>query len=232
MTIEKPPARQPILQATNISQSFYKPTKITILNQINLTVYPGETVAISGRSGQGKSTLLHILGTLEKPCTGQLEIAGQLVSLWNKSQIRNQQIAFIFQSFHLMEDYTVLENVLLPAAIGRQNISKGSLAYLTALTLLEQVGLQDRCHFNTKLLSGGEKQRVAIARALCNNPAIIFADEPSGNLDQQTSQTIHELLLNYATQSHKTLITVTHNAELARLCQQHYSLENGELLKN
>lgn len=189
----------------------------------------GETVAIMGRSGQGKSTLLQILGTLEKPCSGELTIAGQTISRFNCGKIRNQHIAFIFQSFHLLEDYTALENILMPARIARRSISVNSDAYKHALDLLERVGLPDRAHFNTKLLSGGEKQRVAIARALCNDPDIIFADEPSGNLDKQTAQDIHQTLLNFAHEKGKTLIVVTHDPDLAALCSKKFILEKGEL---
>lgn len=219
-----------VLEAKNISKSFYYPAQLTILKNLNLVIHRGETVAIMGRSGQGKSTLLQILGTLEKPCSGQLTIAGQTIGRLNCGRIRNKHIAFIFQSFHLLEDYTALENVLMPARIARRSISKGSEAYNHALHLLEMVGLKDRMHFNTKLLSGGEKQRVAIARALCNDPDIIFADEPSGNLDRQTAEDIHEILLNFAHEKGKTLIVVTHDPALANLCSKKYSLEQGELL--
>jgi lipoprotein-releasing system ATP-binding protein len=170
-----------ILKARNIRKTYYNPSTVNVLSGIDLDVCAGEAVAIKGRSGEGKTTLLHVLGTLEKPCSGVLEINGQTLSTFNKSRIRNQNMAFIFQSFHLLEDYTALENVLIPARIARKNTSAGSEPYRRGLHLLESVGLADRAHFHTKLLSGGEKQRVAIARALCNDPDLIFADEPSGN---------------------------------------------------
>lgn len=220
---------QVILRAKKIHKSFYNPSKVTILNGIDLTVNRGDTVAIMGRSGQGKSTLLHILGTLEPFCEGQIEIANQQVTFFNKSKIRNKHIAFVFQSFHLLEDYTALENVLMPARIARKSVAKGSPSYSAGLELLEVVGLKDRAHFHTKLLSGGEKQRVAIARALCNDPDIIFADEPSGNLDKQTSIIIHDLLLGYAKKCGKTLIVVTHDQDLANLCNKRYILNEGLL---
>jgi lipoprotein-releasing system ATP-binding protein len=183
-----------------------------------------------GRSGEGKSTLLQILGTLETPCSGALEIDGQTVTSFNKSRIRNQKLAFVFQSFHLLEDYTAIDNVLMPARIGRKATTPDSAAYKRACDLLESVGLGDRIHFNTKLLSGGEKQRVAIARALCNDPDIILADEPSGNLDRQTARFIHDLLIGFANKHGKTLILVTHDQELASLCSHRYSLCDGKLV--
>lgn len=219
----------PILKAKNIHKSFFKPARIPILKGIELSVNQGDSLAIMGRSGQGKSTLLHILGTLENPCQGEIEIAGQKVSYFNKSKIRNRHISFIFQSFHLLEDYTAIENVLMPARIARQRTAKNSKSYRHGMELLELVGLADRANFHTKLLSGGEKQRVAIARALCNDPDIIFADEPSGNLDKQTSAAIHELLIGYTQKFKKTLIVVTHDNELANLCGRTLYLSNGQL---
>lgn len=223
--------RNVILRARGLHKTFYRPVEIPIIKGIDLTVSQGETIAITGRSGEGKSTLLQLLGTLEKPSKGTLEIANQTVTLFNQKTIRNRHLAFIFQSFHLLEDYTALENVLMPARIGRQSISPGTPAYRRACNLLEQVGLGGRAHFHTKLLSGGEKQRVAIARALCNDPDVILADEPSGNLDKQTASTIHSLLLNFAREGKKSLIIVTHDPDLASLCESQYSLSQGTLIK-
>lgn len=218
-----------VLKATKLKKTFRYPVKVPILNGADLTVNSGETVAIMGRSGEGKTTLLHILGTLEKACEGKIEIAGQDVSTFNKTTIRNQNIGFIFQSFHLLEDYTPLENILMPARIARKSTKKGSPAYSRALHLLEEVGLSDRAHFQTKQLSGGEKQRVAIARAMFNDPDLILADEPSGNLDRKTSLHIHELLLNFAKNNNKALIVVTHDPELAAKCDHQYRLVDGVL---
>lgn len=215
-----------ILRAKKIKKAFYDPAHVEILDGLDLDIQRGETVAIMGRSGEGKSTLLQILGTLEDPCSGTLEIDDQPITFFNKSRIRNQKLAFIFQSFHLLEDYTALENVLMPARILRKNISSGSDAYKRGCDLLDMVGLSGRMQFNTKLLSGGEKQRVAIARALCNDPDIILADEPSGNLDKETSRHIHELLLNLALEHDKTLVFVTHDPDLAALCSTRYRLHN------
>lgn len=218
-----------ILKAKNLHKAFYYPTKNRILSGIDLIVSAGETVAIMGRSGEGKSTLLHILGTLDKPCQGDLEIAGQDISQFNKTTIRNRHIGFVFQSFHLLEDYTALENVLMPARIARHSTQKGSKAYNRGIELLDLVGLSSRVYYNTKQLSGGEKQRVAIARALCNDPDIILADEPSGNLDNQNAKAIHDLLLNFARRHHKALLVVTHDQNLAKLCDTQYQLSEGML---
>ncbi len=182
-----------------------------------------------GRSGEGKSTLLHILGTLEKPCQGTLEIADQDADSFNKTILRNRHIGFIFQSFHLLEDCTTLENVLMPAKIARRSVKPHSEAREHALHLLNQVGLSDRIHYNVKQLSGGEKQRAAIARALCNDPDIILADEPSGNLDRQNAEIIYEILFSFVEKRNKALIAVTHDTVLANRCQTRYQLQNGIL---
>ncbi|HRD55877.1 MAG TPA: ABC transporter ATP-binding protein [Parachlamydiaceae bacterium] len=218
------------LKAKGISKSFYTPAKVSIVNGLDLQVAKGETVAITGKSGQGKSTLLHILGTLDSPCSGSLQIMGQNVSFFNKSFIRNRHLGFIFQSFHLLDDYTALENVLMPAKIARKETGSKSESFKLASSLLEQVGLGSRAHFNSKLLSGGEKQRVAIARALCNNPDIIFADEPSGNLDKETASCIHDLLISFTKKQNKSLIMVTHDPSLAKLADTSYTLCDGKLI--
>ena len=173
---------------------------------------------------------MQILGTLEDPTEGELSIFGEKVTASNRAAIRNQKIGFVFQSFHLLEDYTALENVLMPARIARQPTKPGSPARARALNLLEMVGLADRADFHTKLLSGGEKQRVALARAMCNDPCLLLADEPSGNLDSQTAQMIHEILLNFAKDGEKGLLLVTHDRNLAGLCTRRYELLDGKLL--
>lgn len=221
--------RQIVLRAHDIKKAFRHPTPVDILSGVTLTLTRGESAAIMGRSGEGKSTLLHVLGTLEDPSAGILEIANHVVSEHNKSRLRNKHIGFVFQSFHLLEDYTALDNILMPARIARRNVSKGSDAYERAYDLLEKIGLADRAKFSTKLLSGGEKQRISIARALCNDPDIILADEPSGNLDKQTAVIIHELLLSFVSKENKSLLVVTHDPELAQLCNSIYQLRNGQL---
>lgn len=219
----------PILELRNIHKAFYHPRQVQILKGVNLTIQRGDSLAIIGRSGEGKSTFLHLLGSLEPACQGMLLFQGTEINTFNRSAIRNKNIGFVFQSFHLMEDYTSLENVLMPAKIARKPTKKGSEAYERGMSLLEAVGLADRAAFHTKLLSGGEKQRIAIARAMCNDPDILLADEPSGNLDGTTSQHIHELLLRFTHDYGKTLIVVTHNTDLANLCQRRYELKDGLL---
>ena len=219
-----------ILKAKNIQKAFTHPIKTQILKGIDLEVEVGETVSIMGRSGEGKSTLLHILGTLEKACDGKLEIAGHDADSFNKSIIRNKHIGFVFQSFHLLEDCTALENVLMPARIARRSVSQKSEAFEYAHHLLERVGLEDRINHNVKQLSGGEKQRVSIARALCNDPDLILADEPSGNLDHQNAEIIYEILFSFVNEKNKSLITVTHDNSLANRCQTRYQLQGGYLV--
>lgn len=223
------PSKRILLKAHEIHKSFSHPAPISILKGINLAVHSGESIAIVGRSGEGKSTLLQILGTLETPCGGSLVIGNKEVTSSNKAWIRNQSIGFVFQFFHLLEDYTALENVLMPARIARQTTREGNEVWQRGLKLLTKVGLSERAHFHTKLLSGGEKQRVALARAMCNNPDLILADEPSGNLDRQTSDLIHQILLSFVQDHQKALIVVTHDRELASLCSKQYELKNGLL---
>ncbi len=219
------------VNARALTKKYSHPTTVDVLRGIDIRVSQGETVAIMGASGEGKSTLLHILGTLESPTTGNVTVMGEQVSARNKNTIRNTHLGFVFQAFHLLEDYTTIDNVLMPAAIARQSVQKGSDTYLHGMSLLEQVHLEDRATFPVKLLSGGERQRVAIARALCNNPDIILADEPSGNLDHATSHDIHSLLFQCAQENNMALIIVTHNTELASLCDTVYTLQNGTASK-
>lgn len=221
--------KTPLLVAKNIRKTFFTPSPISILRGIDLSLSEGESVAITGKSGEGKSTLLHILGTLEPPTDGELILCGQSIHSTSLPLLRNRFIGFVFQGFHLLEEMTVLDNVLMPAKIGRRATTPGSSAYERAKTLIEQVSLTPRTDFLVKHLSGGEKQRVALARALLNDPPLILADEPSGNLDRAHSQIIHQLLLELTCRQGKTLIVVTHDRELASLCHQQYSLKEGLL---
>lgn len=213
-----------VLQAEGIKKSFLMPKRLDVLAGINLTVCKGESVAICGRSGEGKTTLLHILGTLEEPDSGTLLIRGVKATSRNAFLLRQKETGFIFQSFNLLEDFSALDNVLMPAAIARQPISKEK-----GLELLSEVGLLGRAEAPAKVLSGGERQRVAIARSLCNNPSLILADEPTGNLDRANAKRIGDLLMDAVRKKNKSLILVTHDAELAALCDRRYLLEDGLL---
>lgn len=213
-----------ILKAKNLKKVFVNPGKCEILKGVSLTVHEGETVAIMGPSGVGKSTLLHILGTLDTPSEGTLEIAGKNALSAQAATLRNQHIGFVFQNYNLLDEYSVIDNVLMPTRIARMS-GKEDLAK----KLLQEVGLEDHMHHLAKQLSGGEKQRAAIARALCNNPDLILADEPTGNLDDANSARIHELLISSAKTLDKGLIVVTHNHELAKQCDVIYTLHSGYL---
>lgn len=213
-----------VLSAKHLYKTFDSPEKVELLSDISLDLKAGESIAICGRSGEGKTTLLHILGSLEAPDSGTIEIQGHLFSPSTAAELRNKHIGFIFQAFNLLEDFTLLENVLMPAAIARQPKSR---AY--GLELLKKVGLEQRADFPAKLLSGGERQRGAIARALCNNPDLILADEPSGNLDRANAQNIGQLLLSLVKQEKKSLILVTHDPQLAALCDRQYQLSESRL---
>ncbi len=210
-----------ILQASNIFKTYFDPVPISVLQGISLGLRSGESLAIQGKSGEGKSTLLHILGTLESPSTGSVEICGRS-SL--DADLRNDKIGFIFQSYHLLEECTALENVLMPMRIARK---KADLSH--GRKLLEEVGLYAKAHTLAKFLSGGEKQRVAIARALCNSPSIIFADEPTGNLDYNHSQVIQELLISSVKKRGVTLIVATHDVSFAARLDRQFFLKNGQL---
>lgn len=213
-----------ILTAQHLCKTFSSPEPTIILTDVSLKAEAGETIAICGRSGEGKTTLLHILGALESADSGELRIDGYLVTPKNGAKLRRKHIGFIFQSYNLLEDFTALDNVLMPAKILRD---ESSLEW--GLHLLEEVGLQDRAKFPVKLLSGGERQRVAIARALCNDPALLLADEPTGNLDQTHAKLVGDLLLSCAEKRKKALLLVTHDPILAQLCSRQYILQGGRL---
>lgn len=220
---------QELLHAHSISKWYGAEGAAPILKDISLSVRRAETVAIVGRSGEGKTTLLHILGILEKPSRGSLTILGQPVSRSNREALRRTGIGFIFQGFHLLDECTALENVLVPAQISRQATGKNSLARKRGMELLERVGLSKCAARDCKLLSGGEKQRVALARALMNNPSLILADEPTGNLDHATSLELQTMLLSLVKEQGKGLVVVTHDREFAKKCTTQYVLSDGTL---
>ena len=201
---------------------------MTILDNINLQVKSGETAAIVGPSGAGKSTLLALLAGLDEPTSGQVWIGGtELTALDEdgRASIRNQQVGFVFQSFHLLPAFTALENVLLPLELG-------GIAGATesARKALEQVGLTHRLRHYPRQLSGGEKQRVAIARAFVTRPALLFADEPTGNLDNKTGQYIMNLLFKLNARHNTTLVLVTHDVSAAKRCIRVIELSAGKII--
>lgn len=218
-----------IVKARSLSKLYKTPSKLEILKGVTFTLQKGQSMAIIGPSGVGKSTLLHILGTLETPSSGTLEILGKnSLTEWSPA-LRNQHLGFVFQNFNLLEESSALENVLMPARIGRRKSSQGSDACDHAEQMLDRVGLTPHKNQQVKSLSGGEKQRVAIARALCNQPDLILADEPSGNLDQENGQLVHQLLISAVRDFGQSLIVVTHSTKLAKLCDQVYLLKEGVL---
>lgn len=221
--------KQLILSARNIRKVYTGSRPIEVITNLSLDVLQGETIAITGKSGSGKSTLLSILGTLENPTSGEVILCGQKASSRVNATLRNQHIGFIFQSFHLLDDFSLIENVLMPAGIARKPTNKGSESYERAYQLLEEVGLSSHASLPTKVLSGGEKQRACLARALCNDPDLILADEPTGNLDSANTQIVSSLLIESAKKQQKTLILVTHDTELAELCDKTFQLKDGFL---
>ncbi|MCH9812259.1 ABC transporter ATP-binding protein [bacterium] len=221
-----------IFAARNIYKTFSYPEVVDLLKNISLYVEQGESVSITGPSGSGKSTLLSILGTLDGADSGKLFLFGKELPKRNFAKIRNQNIGFIYQNHNLLDEYTVMENLLIKAQIGRRSISKNSEAYNLALSLLEGMNLLHRKDFTTKLLSGGEKARVSIARAFMNDPEIILADEPTGNLDAHAASMVQSLLLETCKDLGKSLIVVTHDENFAQQCDRTYSIDNGQLIEN
>lgn len=217
-----------ILEVKDLHKTYKTHQSLHILKGIDLKLNKNESIAIMGASGAGKTTLLHILGTLESFDRGELKILDDK-NLTN--QIRNSHIGFIFQSYNLIEDLTLLENILLPSSIARKNTKPNSDSYKRALELLNEVGLENRKNHLAKNLSGGEKQRATIARAFCNDPDIILADEPSGNLDFENSKIIHKLLIDSVKKFNKSLIVATHDKDLASMCDKIYYLENGKFIE-
>jgi ABC-type antimicrobial peptide transport system, ATPase component len=218
-----------LIEARHVSKTIkQRDLHIDILKEVSFQLHEGEVVAITGASGSGKSSLLHLLGTLDQPSSGQILFFGKTVRLEDLPIFRNRRIGFIFQNFYLLEDDSVINNVLMPARIARKDTGKKSEARERAIYLLESVGLVDRQEEKGCLLSGGEKQRVAIARALMNDPEIVLADEPSGNLDRRTADTIHEQLLSLAGK-HRGVLIVTHDRELAEKCHREEILRDGTL---
>lgn len=201
--------------------------KIEILNDLTLQVAHGESIAIVGSSGSGKSTLLALLAGLDVPTAGSVEVSGRPFSTLDedaRAAMRGAQMGFVFQSFQLLPTMTALENVMLPMQLANRKDAKQM-----AVATLEKVGLAERLQHYPKQLSGGEQQRVAIARAFAPKPAILFADEPTGNLDIATGECIIELLFSLNRQANTTLILVTHDVQLAQRCRRQLTLQHGQL---
>jgi lipoprotein-releasing system ATP-binding protein len=215
-----------VLKANGIKKSY---GQLDILRGVDLEVERGEIVSIVGKSGSGKSTLLHIVGTLDDADAGTLQIAGETIGKLNSKALanfRNKHIGFVFQFHHLLPEFTALENVCIPGYIAKQPTQE---VENRAKELLDYLGLSQRLQHKPTELSGGEQQRVAVARALINKPDIIFADEPTGNLDSAASQDFHQLIRRLCDEQGQTFVIVTHNQELAGLSDRRLTMSDGLL---
>lgn len=216
-----------MINAKNIHKSF---GELEVLKGVDLVVSRGEIVSIVGPSGAGKTTLLQILGTLDKPDSGSVLVDGMDVSKLSSDQMsgfRNKHIGFIFQFHQLLPEFTALENVIIPALIGGTDFKK---ANQRAKELLDYLQLTDRLEHKPSELSGGEKQRIAVARALINNPSLILADEPSGSLDTQNKEELHKLLFDLRDKFGLTEVIVTHDRELAKICDRTIEMKDGRII--
>lgn len=215
-----------MLVAKNISKSY---GDLQVLNSLDLEINQNEIAAIVGKSGSGKSTLLHILGTLDAPDTGDIQIGDTNITNLTANELanfRNQELGFIFQFHHLLAEFNALENVCIPAFINGDD-SKETKERATEL--LTYLGLKDRLTHKPNQLSGGEQQRVAIARSLINNPKIVLADEPTGNLDDHTSEDLFQLMLKLRRDYNQTFVLVTHSKDIAERCDRTFVLSNKNL---
>lgn len=222
-----------VVQTKNLSHRVRGAEReLEVLRNINLTIGAGEQVAITGRSGSGKSTLLGLLAALDSPSSGEIYLCGHPIHQLSeeaRAAVRLQHIGFIFQSFQLLPHLSAIENVMLPLRLlGDFDYTEASQR---ALKLLERVGLAEQSKQIPKVLSGGEQQRVAIARALILEPQVVFADEPTGNLDGATAAEIEDLFFSLNKEHGTTLIVVTHDLDLAAQCERHFALQDGELVE-
>ena len=218
-----------MIEAKGIYKSF---GNVDVIKGIDLHIDKGEIVTIVGASGAGKSTLLQIIGTLEKADKGDISINGQNISRMSQKTLaafRNKNIGFVFQFHHLLPEFTALENICIPAFIAGTNKSN---ALNKASQLLDYLNLTERANHKPSMLSGGEQQRVAVARALINNPAVILADEPSGNLDSQNAKELHELFFKLREQTGQTFVIVTHNPDLAQMADRTLTIKDGKIESN
>jgi len=222
-----------ILSASGVCREFQTiEGTLAVLKGISLEVRRGQVAAVTGASGVGKSTLLHILGGLDKPSRGEVSVSGTSFTGMSEAELarfRNQKVGFIFQFHYLLDDFSALENVMIPIILAGKSHAQ---AARRGELLLEQVGLSDRQTHRPKELSGGEQQRVAVARALANEPEIVLADEPSGNLDTATGRKLHELLFRLNAENSTSFLIATHNRELAERCDNEYQLANGKLAED
>ncbi len=223
-----------IVQAKGLCKKYSDGEReLVVLKDVDLHIYKGELVSITGPSGSGKSTLLHILGILDSPTKGMLKYDGADIGSMSedeKSTLRNRKIGFIFQFFHLFSELTVIENISLPLMIKNKKRSLSSHEHNFIKQLLHDVGLQDRSLHRPNQLSGGEQQRVAIARSLVNQPEIIFADEPTGNLDKENRDTIYKLLRNLNEDKGITIVIATHDETFAKTTQRMFKLVDGYVM--
>lgn len=219
-----------LLSCQHITKFYQEGTQQTeVLKQVSFSMQPSELVAIVGSSGSGKSTLLHTLGGLDQPSSGEVFIKGQSLQQMSSNalaKLRNQYLGFVYQFHHLMADFTALENVMMPMLIGQQNKTE---AQDRAEQILSAVGLQHRISHRPSALSGGERQRVAIARALVNNPALVLADEPTGNLDHKTTESIFELIQQLNQEKQIAFLLVTHDLNLAEKLNRRLIMQDGVL---
>lgn len=218
-----------MIEAKGIYKSF---GNVDVIKGIDLHIDKGEIVTIMGASGAGKSTLLQIIGTLEKADKGEVSINGQNISRLGQKALatfRNKNIGFVFQFHHLLPEFTAIENICIPAFIA--GVSKKE-ANEKAMQLLDYLKLTERKNHKPSMLSGGEQQRIAVARALINNPSVILADEPSGNLDSLNAKELHELFFNLREQTGQTFVIVTHNPDLAKMADRTLTIKDGKIESN